>query len=34
MPELDDLVAMMPFAAQLGIELSAAGPEEVTGRLP
>lgn len=33
MPELDALVAMMPFAAQLGIELSAAGPEEVTGRL-
>lgn len=24
---------MMPFAAQLGIELTAATPEEVTGRL-
>lgn len=33
MPELGDLVAMMPFAAQLGIELTAATPEEVTGRL-
>jgi uncharacterized protein (TIGR00369 family) len=33
MPELGDLVAMMPFAAQLGMELTAATPEEVTGRL-
>ena len=33
MAELGDLVAMMPFAAQLGIELTAATPEEVTGRL-
>jgi uncharacterized protein (TIGR00369 family) len=33
MPELGDLAAMMPFAAQLGIELTAATPEEVTGRL-
>jgi 1,4-dihydroxy-2-naphthoyl-CoA hydrolase len=33
MPELGDLVAMMPFAAQLGIELTAAAPEEVIGRL-
>jgi uncharacterized protein (TIGR00369 family) len=33
MPELGDLVAMMPFAAQLGIELTAATPEEATGRL-
>jgi 1,4-dihydroxy-2-naphthoyl-CoA hydrolase len=31
--ELHDLVAMMPFAAQLGIVLTAASPEEVTGRL-
>ena len=33
MPELGDLVAMMPFAAQLGIELTAATAHEVTGRL-
>lgn len=33
MPELSDLVAMMPFAGRLGIELTAATPEEVTGRL-
>jgi uncharacterized protein (TIGR00369 family) len=33
MPELGDLAAMMPFAAQLGIELTTATPEEVTGRL-
>src|ERR1700755_3594072 len=33
MPELGDLVAMMPFAAQLGIELTAATAQEVTGRL-
>ena len=31
--ELHDLVLMMPFAAQLGIELTAASPDEVTGRL-
>ncbi len=33
MPELHDLVAMMPFAAQLGLELTSATAEEVTGRL-
>ena len=33
MPELSDLVAMMPVAGRLGIELTAATPEEVTGRL-
>jgi 1,4-dihydroxy-2-naphthoyl-CoA hydrolase len=32
MPVLGDLVAMMPFAAALGIELTAAAAEEVTGR--
>jgi 1,4-dihydroxy-2-naphthoyl-CoA hydrolase len=32
-PELSDLVAMMPFAGQLGIELTAGTPEEVAGRL-
>jgi uncharacterized protein (TIGR00369 family) len=30
---LDRLVAMMPFAASLGIELESAGPERVVGRL-
>jgi len=29
----DDLIALMPFAAGLGIELDAAAPEEVRGRL-
>ena len=33
MPELGDLVAMMPFAAGLGIELTTAAAEEVTGLL-
>jgi 1,4-dihydroxy-2-naphthoyl-CoA hydrolase len=33
MPERHDLVAMMPFAAQLGIELTSATADEVTGRL-
>jgi uncharacterized protein (TIGR00369 family) len=31
--DLDQLVAAMPFAAGLGIELDAAGPDEVRGRL-
>ena len=29
----DQLLALMPFAVQLGIELDAAAPEEVRGRL-
>ena len=29
----DQLLALMPFAVQLGIELDAATPEEVRGRL-
>ena len=29
----DQLLALMPFAVQLGIELDAASPEEVRGRL-
>jgi uncharacterized protein (TIGR00369 family) len=29
----DDLLALMPFATELGIELDAAGAEEVRGRL-
>ncbi len=33
MAEPHELVAMMPFAAQLGIELTGATAEEVTGRL-
>jgi 1,4-dihydroxy-2-naphthoyl-CoA hydrolase len=33
MAELSELVAMMPFASRLGIELTGATPEEVTGRL-
>ncbi len=33
MSELDDMVALMPFAGLLGIELTAASAEEVTGRL-
>jgi uncharacterized protein (TIGR00369 family) len=33
MAEPHDLVAMMPFAARLGIELTTATPDEVTGRL-
>jgi uncharacterized protein (TIGR00369 family) len=31
---LEELVAMMPFTAGLGVVLDAAGPEEVRGRLP
>jgi uncharacterized protein (TIGR00369 family) len=31
--DLDDLVALMPFAQLLGIELTAATAEEVTGRV-
>lgn len=31
--ELHQMVAMMPFAAGLGIELQAAGPDEVVGRI-
>jgi uncharacterized protein (TIGR00369 family) len=33
-PDPAGLVAMMPFAAELGIEIDAAGPGEVVGRLP
>jgi 1,4-dihydroxy-2-naphthoyl-CoA hydrolase len=33
MAELSDLVATMPFASRLGIELTTATPAEVTGRL-
>jgi 1,4-dihydroxy-2-naphthoyl-CoA hydrolase len=33
-PDPAGLVAMMPFAAELGIEIDAAAPEEVVGRLP
>ena len=33
-PSLADMVAMMPFATLLGIELTAAGPDEVTGSMP
>jgi 1,4-dihydroxy-2-naphthoyl-CoA hydrolase len=29
----DDVIALMPFAAGLGIELDAATPDEVRGRL-
>jgi uncharacterized protein (TIGR00369 family) len=32
-PSLADLVAMMPFAAGMGIEITAAGPSEVTGTM-
>ena len=32
-PSLADLVAMMPFAAGMGIELQAATAEEVTGTM-
>jgi len=32
--ELEALLAMMPFAKGLGIELRAATPDEVTGTLP
>jgi uncharacterized protein (TIGR00369 family) len=33
MPEALDLVALMPFARTVGIEVSAAAPDEVCGRL-
>jgi uncharacterized protein (TIGR00369 family) len=32
-PPREDLLAMMPFATMLGIELQAASPGEVVGRL-
>jgi 1,4-dihydroxy-2-naphthoyl-CoA hydrolase len=32
-PSLDDLLALIPFAATLGIELVSAGSDEVVGRL-
>jgi len=32
--ELEDLVATMPFAVLLGVELDAAAADEVRGRLP
>ena len=32
-PNTDQLLALMPFAVQLGIALDAAAPEEVRGRL-
>jgi 1,4-dihydroxy-2-naphthoyl-CoA hydrolase len=32
--DLAALVALMPFAARLGVVLDAAGPDEVRGRLP
>jgi 1,4-dihydroxy-2-naphthoyl-CoA hydrolase len=32
-PPLADLIAMIPFAATLGMELLSATPEEVVGRL-
>ena len=34
MTEPNDLTAMMPFAVATGIEIDAATPEAVTGRLP
>lgn len=34
MTEPNPLLAMMPFAAAVGIEIDAATPEAVTGRLP
>jgi uncharacterized protein (TIGR00369 family) len=33
-PPLADLLAMIPFAVTLGMELVSATPEEVVGRLP
>jgi uncharacterized protein (TIGR00369 family) len=33
-PSLTEMVAMMPFATLLGIELTSAGPDEVTGSMP
>jgi uncharacterized protein (TIGR00369 family) len=32
-PDLSDMVAMMPFAGGLGLEVTAAAPDEVVGRL-
>lgn len=32
-PPLDDLLAMIPYAVMLGMELVSARPEEVVGRL-
>ena len=31
--DLDSLVALMPFAGQLGLTLEEAGPDRVTARL-
>jgi uncharacterized protein (TIGR00369 family) len=33
-PDLDGMLALMPFAAQVGVVLEAAAPAEVRGRLP
>jgi 1,4-dihydroxy-2-naphthoyl-CoA hydrolase len=33
-PSLDEMVTMMPFAVVLGIELSAATPDEVRASMP
>ena len=33
MPDMDDFVRLMPFAVELGIELDAAEPDEVRGKL-
>jgi uncharacterized protein (TIGR00369 family) len=32
-PSIDDLLALIPFAATIGIELESAAPDEVRGRL-
>jgi 1,4-dihydroxy-2-naphthoyl-CoA hydrolase len=34
MPDPGQLVATMPFAVELGIEIDAASPQEVVGRMP
>lgn len=33
-PPLHELVASMPFAVAVGVEIEVAGPDEVRGRLP
>jgi len=33
-PDVDDLLALMPFAVASGVELDRAEPGEVAGRLP
>ena len=33
-PSLAEMAAMMPFATLLGIELTSANPDEVTGSMP